>query len=105
MQATPATTATYHVGRGLAPRQKRHQGRPLRCSDSRRVGSPATSTFGGYSASLAGSARSTDPTSSSAETAAIVGWWGQRADQPGTRAVLLLTVACAARWVLGVPPE
>ena len=50
-------------------------------------------------------ARSTDPASSSAASAAVVGWWSQRADHPGTGAVLNVTVACSARWVLGVPPD
>jgi hypothetical protein len=50
-------------------------------------------------------ARSTDPASATAASAAVVGWWGQRADHPGTGAVLNVTVACSARWVLGVPPE
>ena len=39
-----------------------------------------------------------------ADTAAVVGWWAQRADHPGTAAVLDVAVACAARWVLGEPP-
>ena len=50
-------------------------------------------------------ARSTDPASSSATSAAVVGWWSQRADHPGTGAVLNVTVACSDRWVLGVPPD
>jgi hypothetical protein len=50
-------------------------------------------------------ARATDPTSSSAASAAVVGWWSQRADHPGSGAVLNLTVACSDRWVLGVPPD
>jgi hypothetical protein len=50
-------------------------------------------------------ARSTDPASSSATTAAVIGWWSQRADHPGTGAVLNVTVACSDRWVLGVPPD
>jgi hypothetical protein len=50
-------------------------------------------------------ARATDPASSSAASAAVVGWWSQRADHPGTGAVLNVSVACSARWVLGVPPE
>jgi hypothetical protein len=36
--------------------------------------------------------------------AAAVGWWDQRADHPGTGAVLDLSSACGERWVLGVPP-
>ena len=49
-------------------------------------------------------ARATDPTADCAQAAAVVGWWAQRADHPGTGAVLTLTAACSARWVLGVPP-
>src|SRR5205823_11620594 len=49
-------------------------------------------------------ARATDSASGCAATAAVVGWWDQRVDHPGTGAVLNVTVACCARWVLGVPP-
>jgi hypothetical protein len=49
-------------------------------------------------------ARHTDPTSANWEVAATVGWWDQRADHPGTGALLDLTSACGERWVLGVPP-
>jgi hypothetical protein len=50
-------------------------------------------------------ARATDPAFPSAASAAVVGWWSQRADHPGSGAVLNVTVACSARWVLGVPPD
>jgi hypothetical protein len=50
-------------------------------------------------------ARATDPASPAAGSAAVVGWWSQRADHPGTGAVLNVSVACSARWVLGVPPD
>jgi hypothetical protein len=50
-------------------------------------------------------ARNTDPTSPNCEVAATVGWWDQRADHPGTGAVVDLTSACAERWVLGVLPS
>jgi hypothetical protein len=50
-------------------------------------------------------ARLTNPASSLAAAAAVVGWWGQRADHPGTGSVLNVTEACSAHWVLGVPPE
>jgi len=50
-------------------------------------------------------ASATDPASPTAASAAVVGWWSQRADHPGTGAVLNVTVACSARWVLGVPPD
>jgi hypothetical protein len=49
-------------------------------------------------------ARATDPSSPYAGTAAVAGWWAQRADHPGTGAVLDVVTAWAARWVLGVPP-
>jgi hypothetical protein len=49
-------------------------------------------------------AYTTDPGSSSAGAAAVVGWWAQRADHPGTSAVLDAVSACGARWALGVPP-
>jgi hypothetical protein len=49
-------------------------------------------------------AQEAEATSACAGTAAVVGWWAQRADHPGTGAVLDVTSACSARWVLGVPP-
>jgi hypothetical protein len=49
-------------------------------------------------------ARATELASPYASTAAVVGWWAHRADHPGTNAVLDVVSACAARWVLGVPP-
>ena len=49
-------------------------------------------------------ARATDAAHNCAPSAVVVGWWAQRADHPGTRAVLNLTAACSSRWVLGVPP-
>jgi hypothetical protein len=49
-------------------------------------------------------AQATEPNSEHAGTAAVVAWWAQRADHPGTGALLDITSACAARWVLGVPP-
>ena len=45
-------------------------------------------------------ARATDRGSACADAAAVVGWW----DHPGSGAVLNVTVACSARWVLAVPP-
>ena len=53
---------------------------------------------------LEGLARETDPAAAWGEAAAVVGWWAQRADHPGTSAVLNVTAACAARWVSGTPP-
>ena len=49
-------------------------------------------------------AYATDPTSVNAGASAVVNWWAQRADHPGTNAVLDLTTACSGRWTLGVPP-
>src|SRR5207253_128096 len=49
-------------------------------------------------------ARATDRGSACADAAAVVGWWDQRADHPGSGAVLNVTVACSARWVFGMPP-
>jgi hypothetical protein len=47
----------------------------------------------------------TEPTSPAAGAAAVVGWWAMRADHPGTGAVVVVTEACAARWVTGLPPS
>jgi hypothetical protein len=49
-------------------------------------------------------ARHTNPTSANWQVAASVGWWDQRADHPGTGAVVILTTICSERWVLGIPP-
>ena len=49
-------------------------------------------------------ARQIDPAAPSGQQAAVVGWWAQRADHPGTSAVLNVIAACSDRWVLGVPP-
>lgn len=35
------------------------------------------------------------------EAAAVVAWWDQRGDHPGTSAVLPVTDTCALRWALG----
>lgn len=40
-----------------------------------------------------------------ADVAAHVGWWANRADFPGTSAVVNLVAACQARWVTGTAPE
>jgi hypothetical protein len=37
--------------------------------------------------------------------AAVVGWWDQRIDYPGTEAVHVVTEAARRRWVLGVHPD
>jgi hypothetical protein len=46
----------------------------------------------------------TEPESACAATAAVVSWWAQRADHPGTSVVVDVVSACAERWVLGLPP-
>ena len=40
-----------------------------------------------------------------ADVAAHVGWWANRADFPGTSAVVNLVDACQTRWVTGAAPE
>ena len=40
-----------------------------------------------------------------AACAPVLGWWDQRVDHPGTRAVLCVLDAARARWVLGEGPE
>jgi len=40
-----------------------------------------------------------------AASAPVVAWWDQRADHPGTGAVISVVDAARARWVLGVPPH
>jgi hypothetical protein len=61
----------------------------------------------GTIAALVGLARThahhSDPNISG--SAAMVGWWADRADHPGTSAVVNLPAASSARYVLGVVPE
>lgn len=40
-----------------------------------------------------------------ADVAAHIGWWADRADFPGTSAVLPLVSACQTRWVTGEAPD
>lgn len=55
---------------------------------------------------LASAARQSVPGSASAEqAAAAVAWWDQRADHPGSGAVLSLARTCALRWALGTLPS
>ena len=62
---------------------------------------------GGTIPALVGLARAhahhSDPNISG--SAAMVGWWADRADHPGTSAVVNLPAASSARYVLGVVPE
>lgn len=39
------------------------------------------------------------------ETAAVLGWWADRAEHPGSGAVLILQETLPARWTLGVHPD
>lgn len=39
------------------------------------------------------------------DVAAHIGWWADRADFPGTSAVLPLVTACQTRWVTGAAPD
>lgn len=50
-------------------------------------------------------ARSTERDGPLSEVAAQVGWWSDRADFPGTSAVILTPEACQRRWVTGGVPE
>lgn len=56
-------------------------------------------------AALAALARETAPGATYAEQAAVVSWWDQRVDHPGSGAVVPVATACAARWAIGVAPE
>lgn len=49
-------------------------------------------------------ARSAGPGSVHADTAAHIGWWADRADFPGSSAVVPLVRACRERWVTGADP-
>lgn len=49
-------------------------------------------------------ANDVDPKSPYAEVAARIGWWANRADFPGTSAVVNLPSACRAMWVTGEDP-
>jgi hypothetical protein len=54
---------------------------------------------------LAALADAAPPGSRHDEQAAIVNWWVQRAEHPGSGAVLVLAEACSARWALGTAPR
>jgi hypothetical protein len=56
-------------------------------------------------AALAALARQVAPGATLAEQAAVVSWWDQRADHPGTGAVLPVASACASRWAIGTAPD
>jgi len=53
---------------------------------------------------LAALARSADRAGPQADTAAHLAWWADRADFPGSSAVVPLTACCQARWVTGTGP-
>ena len=55
-------------------------------------------------AALARLARDSPVDDEHAEQAAVVAWWDQRGDHPGSSAVLFVADACARRWVLGTAP-
>jgi hypothetical protein len=40
-----------------------------------------------------------------ADTAAHLAWWADRADFPGSSAVVRLTACCQARWITGTGPD
>lgn len=40
-----------------------------------------------------------------AEASPVIGWWDERADHPGSDAVLVVTTSARRRWVLGVHPD
>jgi hypothetical protein len=50
-------------------------------------------------------ARSAGPDGDTADTAAHLAWWADRADFPGSAAVVPLLAACRARWVTGSAPD
>lgn len=50
-------------------------------------------------------ARAVEPSEALADTAAHVGWWADRADFLGGRAVVALVDACGTRWVTGLAPD
>lgn len=50
-------------------------------------------------------ARRADPDSPAGQVAAHVAWWADRADFPGSSAVVQVLSGCRARWVTGSVPE
>lgn len=50
-------------------------------------------------------ARRTDPDGPGGEVAAHIAWWADRADFPGTSAVVGLVEAARTRWVTGTDPD
>jgi len=49
-------------------------------------------------------AHSAGPDGAQADTAAHLAWWADRADFPGSSAVVSLTACCQARWITGTGP-
>jgi hypothetical protein len=54
---------------------------------------------------LAGLAATASRDGDQADTAAHIAWWADRADFPGSSAVVPLVAGCRARWVTGAPPD
>lgn len=50
-------------------------------------------------------ARRTDPDSPAGEVAAHIAWWADRADFPGSSAVVRLLDGCRTRWTTGCVPD
>ena len=50
-------------------------------------------------------ARRADPDSPAGPVAAHIAWWADRADFPGSSAVVQVLTGCRARWVTGTAPE
>lgn len=50
-------------------------------------------------------ARRADPDSPAGQVAAHIAWWADRADFPGSSAVVQVLTGCRARWVTGTVPE
>ena len=59
-----------------------------------------TVTLPALTALAAGAGRDGDQ----ADTAAHIAWWADRADYPGSIAVVPLIDGCRARWITGTPP-
>lgn len=54
---------------------------------------------------LVGLARSAQPGTPVHAAGALLDWWSQRSQHPGSGAVLILSEACSARWVIGGGPQ
>lgn len=98
LTATDATTTRTGTGRDALAALHAVHGDPTDTHRTLVVADRATLR------ALTALARSTPPGGPHEQLAEVLDWWQDRAEHPGSGAVLVLTEACQARWTLGVTP-